>query len=403
MIITAQYCIDHAGSLQFNYGAYIEGCTLIAVGERTSLRNQYPDTPCIHLDNAVLMPGLINPHCHLELDWCKGKTRFDGSFVDWLQSIRDLKKNSPDALPQPLESLNEMIANGITTLVDHHNMPNLRFDVIRKCGIRYFGLKELFHFNQPDPSLEEMLNEIVYSFAPHATYTCSPERAKLSKQWADQMGRCISTHISEIKEEYDFIHDGVNEDIKQLSLEANTWDENWKGTGLSPVGFYDSLGVLGENTYAIHVNYNYDNDIAILKRSGCTIVYCPRSHKYFKHPKHPIQDYIRYGINVTIGTDSLASNDCLNLFAEIETLLEAFPKFPLNYVFDMITINAAKPLRLGFPIGTIINGAIADIAIFPVQNQHDGFSSIFKELIDTKPQTLITMVNGKIIRNTSSD
>lgn len=403
MIISAQYCIDNAGSLQYNYGVYVEGCSIKSVGERASLRNQYPNEPSIHYDNAVLMPGIVNPHCHLELDWCKDKIKFEGSFVSWLQAIRDLKKNSPEAVPQPEESLNEMIANGITTLVDHHNMCNLPFDVVRRSGIRYFGLKELFHFNRTEHDLDELLSDVVYSFAPHATYTCSPTRAQLAKHWAHQMGRCISTHISEIREEYYFIHDGYNEEIRKLSIEAKSWNEYWQSTGLTPIGFYDTLGLLDETTYAIHVNYHYKDDIRILKRSGCTIVYCPRSHKFFNHPQHPLLEYIDNEINVTIGTDSLASNDCLSILAECDTLLQAFRGFDLANLFAMITTNAVVPLRLGVPTGTLINGALADIAVFPVHNNHDCFESAFKELIDTKQQTLLTMVNGKIIRQIEAD
>lgn len=399
MIITAQYCIETAKSLQFNYGVYIEGCTIKAVGERASLRNQYPDEPLLHFDNAVLMPGLINPHCHLELDWCKDKVKFDGCFVNWLQTIRDLKKFSDDAIPNPLESLNEMIANGITTLVDHHNMNNLPFDVIRQSGIRYFGLKELFQFNRSDNNLNELLTSVWYSFAPHAPYTCNPNRAQIVKQWANKMGRCLSTHLSEIKEEYYFIHDGYNEKIKRLSDLAEAWDENWSYTGLTPVGFYNSLGVLDEATYAIHVNYHYKNDIQILKNSGCTVVYCPRSHKYFKHPQYPLYEYLENQINLTLGTDSLASNDCLNILAECETLLESFPDFDLTQLFTMITTNAAAPLKLGFTLGSLLFGALADLVVFPINNHHDSFEAVFKELIAHKPKTLLTVINGKIIRH----
>jgi aminodeoxyfutalosine deaminase len=95
------------------------------------------------------------------------------------------------------------------------------------------------------------------------------------------------------------------------------------------------------------------------------IVHCPRSHKYFAHSQFQFQRLRERGLNICLGTDSLASNDDLSLFAEMRAFQQAFPGVPPEEIFKMVTTNSARALRQENALGKIRPGFLADLIAIP--------------------------------------
>jgi aminodeoxyfutalosine deaminase len=131
--------------------------------------------------------------------------------------------------------------------------------------------------------------------------------------------------------------------------------------GGSPVAFAHAIGLLQYPTLLAHVNYCDDAELDLLAGGQASVVYCPRTHRYFGHPPHRWRDMLRCGINVAVGTDSCASSPDLNLLAELRLLHEIDPQTPVELLWSMATTRAARAIGLAGQVGQLSPGAWADI------------------------------------------
>src|SRR5205085_4235604 len=118
-------------------------------------------------------------------------------------------------------------------------------------------------------------------------------------------------------------------------------------------------------TLLAHVNYCDDDELALLARGRASVVYCPRTHRYFDHPPHRWRDMLAAGINVAVGTDSCASSPHMNLVDELRLLHQIAPEVPPQDLWQMATIRAAKALQMDPQVGSISPGKLADLVAFP--------------------------------------
>ena len=140
----------------------------------------------------------------------------------------------------------------------------------------------------------------------------------------------------------------------------------------SPVQHLERAGYLNENLLAVHVNYLWRHDAGILGRGQVSIAHCPRSHEFFRHLRFPRQELERAGVNLCLGTDSLASvrvergpKPVLSLFAEMQAFLAKSPDVAPDVVLRMATINGARALGRAGQLGELSPGAYADCIAVP--------------------------------------
>jgi cytosine/adenosine deaminase-related metal-dependent hydrolase len=166
---------------------------------------------------------------------------------------------------------------------------------------------------------------------------------------------------------------------------------------VTPVEQLDRLGMLSERFLAVHANYISENDVALLGKRGCSIVHCPRSHTYFGHKKFPWQMLANAGVNVCLGTDSLASVVKkkqpveLSLFAEMKEFAKNNPEVSGEIILQMATMNGARALGLKNQIGKLSPNTYADMVALP-------FSGKISEACDAVTQhegdVSASMING---------
>ena len=392
MLIKARYLLPSAGEVLRDSAVQVTAGRISAVGPDLEPRN---GEEVLDLGLAAVTPGLVNAHAHLELEFCAGEVPYNGSFVDWLQAIRDRKHaRGGESTTFPKRSLDELLAAGCTTVVDHHTC-ELDWEAIACHGVRHVAMREVFGFNNHAPDWDWLEGLRHRSLAPHAPYTASLELASACHRVARQAGQPISFHLSEFRGEIDFIRDGADAEITELLDRAGAGDPDFRGTGRSPIRLYAEAGLL-LSSYAVHVNYLDQGDLAFLQSFRPVVVYCPRSHAFFRHPDHPLPQYLAAGVPVALGTDSLASNDRLSPLHEAALVRERYPEVSAADIFAAVTVTGLRPLGWEFLMGKLAAGRIADLAAYRLaEDPGDDFTRVFDAVID-RGRAELTMVEGEV-------
>jgi len=153
---------------------------------------------------------------------------------------------------------------------------------------------------------------------------------------------------------------------------------------------------LDERWLVAHLNELVESDFDLLAQSATkfNVVHCPRSHRYFVHSPFQLEKLRGLGLNICLGTDSLASNRDLSLFAEMRELQRDYPALSPREIVEMVTINPARALDREARLGQISPGALADLIALPLEGESDLFEQI---LAFDKPVPWV-MLNGRLPR-----
>ena len=173
----------------------------------------------------------------------------------------------------------------------------------------------------------------------------------------------IVTHLAESLDEAVFLEQHAGP-FRQLWETLGRWDDAVPRFAGGPIRYAEHLGLLGYPTLLAHVNYCDDAELAILAAGRASVVYCPRTHAYFRHAPHRWRDMLAAGINVAIGTDSTASSGDLNLLDDLRLLHRIAPEVPVDQLWEMATIRGAKALMWENEIGSLEPGKSADMIAF---------------------------------------
>jgi cytosine/adenosine deaminase-related metal-dependent hydrolase len=167
----------------------------------------------------------------------------------------------------------------------------------------------------------------------------------------------------------------------------------------SPVQHLERNGALGEQLLAIHVNYLAEGDAELLAKRKAHVVHCPRSHAYFKHQRFPLEKLTEAGVNICLGTDSLASvyktrrqTVELNLFEEMRSMAASRPELSPETILRMATINGARALGMKGRIGELAPRAFADVIAVPCTGKMTG---ICEAIINHRGGVAASMIDGQ--------
>jgi len=371
----------------------------------------------VDLGEQALLPGLINAHCHLDYTCLRGKIPPQKSFADWIRAINTEKANlsAKDYLASINEGFAEAKGFGTTTIANLTAFPGLISRITPP--IRTWWFAELIDVRVPacanetvGRAVESLKSAPNWGLAPHALFTASKNLYRRCEEIALRDNILLTTHLAESREEMEMFHDAsgpLYEFLKSIGRPMNDCGSK------TPLGlFLDLIGRGGSpnRPRAIEVNRPYlpwivahlneliESDFDSLERSETRfhVVHSPRSHDYFKHSRFPFEKLRALGFNICLGTDSLASNETLSLFAEMRAFQKEFPGVPPEEVLQMVTVNPARALRQENALGRIRRGCRADLISIPCSGTDDVFAEIiaFEEAVDW------ILLNGKEKRNT---
>ncbi len=332
----------------------------------------------------ALLPGLINAHCHLDYTCLRGKIPPAKSFTDWIRAINAAKaKLSADDY---VASINEGFAEakrfGTTTIANLTAFPELIAKIDEPIRTWWFAeLIDVRSCNRAneivDLAVELLRSKKHRGLAPHALFTASARLFRRCEEIAERENILLTTHLAESREEMSMFHDGSGPLFEFMKEIGRSTGDCGRSTPLEK--FVGALGdrTLPQNWIIAHVNELSESDFDLLATSRFHVVHSPRSHGYFAHSPFPFGRLRALGFNICLGTDSLASNENLSLFAEMRAFQRNEPGVPPDEIFGMVTVKAARALKQQDALGRIRPGFHADLTSIPCS----GLRNLFDEIV----------------------
>lgn len=447
-ILFARWVLPMSGPPLKDAAVIIEGNTIADLLFRDELTYKYPPQFLEQLPekphdygDAILLPGLINLHTHLDYSALRCSDVESGMF-DWICGLVERSsKWSPDQWRSSAAyGAREAALAGTTCLVDS-SFSGLSVHAIAEAGLRaivgleLFGLRDdeanavwgqwlnrydlLKNATEPRTHAAMASNRIKLTVAPHAPYTVCPTLWLKATIWAQEKGLPLLAHLSESSAECQWIkseNKRINEYltfVKKLFNPSLPTDGEgileelsqirWKGRGASPTRHLKNFGLLDRNLIAAHAVHLDNEDMQLLAESKVKVAHCPRSNAKLRNGRAQIEKLIDANIEVALGTDGLASNDDLSLLSEARFAADlhraSMPdlKWSSEQIIKSITIDAAKMLNLSQEIGSIEPEKLADIAIFKLEHRTHGSDNPYDLLVHGKSRLLDLFVEGNAI------
>lgn len=391
----------------FENGAVaVDGNSIAAIGSPEDLA-WLDDGPEVDLGDVVLLPGLINAHCHLDYTMMRYAIAPPKSFTQWVQRINALKRSldNEDYLAAIQRGFRELKKWGTTTVCNIEAFPELMprmpeppirtWWFYEMIDIRHrittddvvAGALSFFH-SRPD-SLSR------FGLSPHAPYTASRALFDLANACASTMTMLLTTHVAESREESEMFREAQGPLYDFMSSLGRPMNDCGKGSSFSQLW---NAGAINANWLLAHMNELSEDDFALLANlpRGATphIVHCPGSHAYFDHSPFQFRRLHSLGINISVGTDSLASTNSLSLLDELRRLEKTEPWLTPRELLRTVTVNPARALRRQGRLGRIGPGALADLIALPVSGK---LETIYEEIVHFREPIPWMMIDGKTI------
>ncbi len=375
MLIKARYVVPVTQPAIENGGVVIRDGIITEVGCANALH----DSPAIDYGDAMIGPGFANAHTHLDLTHCNNLLPVSSGFVDWLRRLMAHKAKRP-ATEESIRSaaaagLEASVRAGVTTLGDISATPAWTREVLSASGLRVVSFGEVIAIGARRCLLDERLAAAAdvrqatarmrIGVSPHAPYTVEPDAMRACGELARRMNQPLCIHLAETEAESQFTTSRAGPFVDYLRT-LGVWDDSIPTSGCGPIELAKRVGLLWSRTVIAHANYVDDADLGAIKESGASVVYCPRTHDTFRHAPHRFADMLAAGINVCIGTDSLASNPSLSILDELRFLRRAYPDFSVERVFEMGTLRGAGALGFSQTTGSLTPGKAADLVVIPL-------------------------------------
>jgi len=380
----------------------IAGNRILAVGPAADLP-QLAGEPVVSLPGQVLSPGFINAHCHLDYSRMRGLIP-RSSFTKWISSINAHKRcfSDDDFIEAIRHGFELLVASGTTTVANIESFPEL-LPRLAPPPIRTWWFLELNDLRIRPDTEERTLGVLSFfhnrpgwlggfGLSPHAPYSSSIDLYRLARRCSEHFHMPFTTHIAESREENEMFLYGAGPLYEMMEKLGRDNSDCGHGSSLSHLVEHE---VLTRDCLAVHLNYLQEYDWDLLKRSGASVVYCPKSHAYFGYAGFQLRRMRQEGINVCLGTDSLASNTSLDLRSEARLALanhgdpaddEAEPgredreTLSPRDAWKMMTLHPAKALGQEGRLGELSPGALADLVAFPLLpgKKNDPFLSLIE-------------------------
>ena len=321
------------------------------------------------LGNVALLPGLINAHTHLELSWLRDRVPPASKFTDWVKTMFAIRGRPDGGMTAeqitPIhQAIAELRGTGTVAVGDISNSL-AAVGPMRQADLDGVIFHELLGFKERDGALLEKSRDARkaattagarVSLAPHAPYSTSLELFRAIRDEVDALPHPImSVHLGESPEECELLAEGTGPWRGMLEL-IGAWRDDWAVPGCDPVSYLDRHGLIDARTILAHGVQFDDRALDRVAGIGATIATCPRSNQWVGVGYPPIGRFYRAGVNVAVGTDSLASVEDLNLFSELKTMRWLAPDVAAAKILESATLTGARALGLDTELGSLAPG-----------------------------------------------
>ncbi len=341
------------------------GAVVEAVGPESEVA---PAANHRELGELAVLPGLVNAHTHLELTHLRGQLPERRPISQWLYALSSHFPGTHDLDAAVADGAAEALATGTTALADIcHN--NRAWRTLKPTALRCVCFAEAMGIGPAADAAMGRLKKHVrgvrstktlrFGLAPHAPYTTAEDVYRKCVKLARRRNWLIATHLAETESERQFLLRGSGK-LFDFLAHMGLMDSSIEIPGCTPVAFAERVGLLERPCILAHVNTLDDAEMKLLAESQASVVCCPRSNDFFgRGGGHRYAEMLAAGINVAVGTDSLASNTSLDMLAELARL-RAEAKVDNHTLLRMGTLNGAKALGWGDRLGSLEPGKQAD-------------------------------------------
>ncbi|HXM46399.1 MAG TPA: amidohydrolase family protein [Pyrinomonadaceae bacterium] len=398
------------------YGAIaFEGSQIIAVGKRTEIVSRFPEANAKDFGEAAILPGFVNAHSHLELTAMRGLLeREENDFFAWLKklTLARLAMTAEDLLLSATCGAIEAARAGVTCLGDASSAASQAVGALHSVGLRGIVYQESFG---PDPNLakenvaklRDQISElrtlegglVRVGVSPHAPYSVSGPQLELISRLAIDEKLPVTMHAAESKAEKLFMLEGQGvfaEGLRARGIE-------WQAPGISTIQYLERHGVLEAGPLLAHCISVDGRDLELIKQNSASVAHCPKSNAKLGHGRAPFAEFINNGIEVGLGSDSVASNNTCDMLEEARfaTLLarldwgsgptvreasgfdesDAMRALPggratapvtAEQALFTATLGGARALGLDNQVGALADGMQADLTVVSLNGPHQG-------------------------------
>jgi 5-methylthioadenosine/S-adenosylhomocysteine deaminase len=396
--------MDRVRAIVEDGAVVIKGDTILEVGSRAELEGKYQAAQTIDARGTLVLPGFVNGHTHVPMTLFRG-LHDDVTLDEWLHKyiFPAEAKNVDEEFVRWGTRLAaaEQIRSGITTFADMYYFEDVIAEETKAAGMRGVLGETFIDFPAPDNKSEAEMLAYTEKFlkrwqgdpliqaapAPHSIYTCSRKTLQDSAALARKYQAPILIHVAEMKKE---------------------WEDSEKQNGMSPVGYLNSIGVLGPDVVAAHCIYVDETDRELLAQKQVGCVHNPSSNMMLASGVSPVPEMRAAGVAVGLGTDGPAgSNNDLDLMEEMDLAaklakITKMSPTALNAkaVVEMATIDGAKALHMDKEIGSLEPGKKADLILISLDEpnavpMYDIYAQLAYALKASDVETVV--IGGKVV------
>ncbi len=348
----------------------IKGDTISYIGSGGG--KEFRANRIIDAKGGLILPGLVNGHTHAAMSLFRGLAD-DLPLMEWLNNYIFPAESRMDAdfvYSGTLLACAEMIMSGTTTFCDMYLFEDEVARAAKEAGMRSLVGEVLYDFDSPNYGpienglkyTEDLINKwqgdplVSIAVEPHSLFTCSPELLSRTNELALKYNVPLSIHVAETRSEL---------------------DEVKKRYGKGPVEHLKPLGLLGPHLIADHCVHLGEKDIKMFAENGVKAIHNPESNMKLASGIAPVPDMLKSNVTVGLGTDGCASNNNLDLFAEMDTAAKLHKISTMDTtvmdaltVMRMATIEGAKALGMGEITGSLERGKKGDVIILDTKKPH---------------------------------
>ncbi|HEX6288649.1 MAG TPA: amidohydrolase family protein [Herpetosiphonaceae bacterium] len=393
----------------------VEGSRIVFVGAQDSAPQLGAEVR--EYGPAILMPGLVNAHCHLNYSLLRGRLDFSDAFwtLKQISLIKHQVLTEEDTRAAVAFGALESIRFGITTVatvVDRHYLYTPRLSAA--LGLRTMGLLSIKRKTPQLETLDALLAEIAgpqqdgllsVGLMPHTVYSLAPERLREVSRYAARRDLRVFIHLAELREELDFFK-RVPRAYTEVGEGLRLFYENNDAVS-SPVDAAYQADLLTSRTGAVHCAQLDDRDIELLRQAGSSVVLCPHTNLRMGNGLAPVHNLLAGGVEVCLGTDSAATSSRYDLFDEMHLLAFAsrmaqphLPELASEWIVRAATLSGAAALGLDDQIGSLEPGKSADLiavaldplACMGIDNPYDLLVYVCR-----CTDVCLTMIDGRVL------
>lgn len=380
---------------------------ILAVGKRRDILSSYPhgrERRC----RSVLMPGLVNGHCHLELSYLAGSLSppAGAPLTVWIEQLltcrRERAASREEIAKAAITALREQGESGTVLVADIGN------DHIR----------ELQQGGQGRPEVLPMLELLAPSHAAadaaltrlaelddsrvaaaHSPYSTTAEVLRAVKRRCRRLGQVFSVHCAESFAEVEFVRGGKGAFVRFLRERGGDEEAfSFAGQGYSgSISYFQSLDLLDSATLLVHGVHLSGEELRVVAEHGSHVCLCPGSNRYLAVGRAPLPEMLAVGLLPALGTDSLASNQSLDLWREMTLLAEDHPRVEPYLIVAMATVGGARALQRQADYGSLAPGLsspmleVDSIALQACSN----VETVYRQLVNGGRPELLRLVDGE--------